>query len=490
MVLPGRRKALLAAASGILTALAMPGLGLAPLVFVGLVPLFFALEGTGRFRVALLFGVTFLALDLRWILTVTRFSPWVVPGFALLVAYLGAFTGLFSLFLRRSGKRGFDATLLWTAPAALALVELGRAQGALGIGFSSLYHALYRAPALIGAAAVLGPWSITAAIVFVNAAIYLVIRRRRIGYLLAAGAGVAALTAFAVLPIAPSNDEDVRVAVVSSTVEQETKLDGRNLDALAERYEELGRRAVAEDPDLVVFPESILPAYILSNKRLLERFERLAVDGETRILFGTGVYREQGIYNTVALLSRQGGLVGTYAMVRPVPFGEYVPGRRLWEAIGLRRFVESFLPLDLTPGTTFEPLDGLGTPICFESTFPDPSRRFALAGAEVLVVVTNDAWFAGSSELIAHFAATVFRAVETRRYVAQAANGGVAGLVDPSGKILAETTREGVVTDIVHERTDRSLYVRWGDLPLLVLASLGCACSILLRVRDRKRSGG
>jgi len=487
---PGGRKALLAIASGVLTALAMPGFGLFPLVFVALVPLFFALEGRGGFARAVLFGGTFFALDLRWILTVTRFSAWVIPGTILLVAYFGAFTALFSLALKRSRADGFDGWLLASAPAALALVELARAQGPLGIGFSALYHALYRTPALVQAASVLGPWSITAGIVFVNAAIYLALRRKQLRYAFAALGGIAALAAFALVPIAPDTGEAVHVAVIASSVPQETKLDGRNLEALTERYTALGRRALAEDPDLVVFPESILPAYILSERDLLSRFQNLAADGQTRVLFGTGVYENREVYNTVALISEEGDLIGTYAMVRPVPFGEYVPARPLWEAIGLGRFVDSFLPLDLTPGEGFDPIENIGTPICFESTFPDPSRRLTGAGAEILTIVTNDAWFAGSSELIAHFSAAVFRAVETRRYVAQAANGGVSGLIAPSGRILIEAKDEGPLGGEVYRRLDRSLYARWGDLPLLALAGLACVISVGIRARDRKRSGG
>jgi len=489
---PQWRKALLATASGVLTALTMPGFGFVPLAFVSLVPLFFALEGAKRLRWALLFGAVFIALDMRWMLTLTRFSPWVVPGFALLAVYLGIFTGLFALFLRRTAgpERGFGPLLLLSAPCGFALLEFARAQGPIGTGFSALYQSLYRAPALIQGASVFGPWAITAGVVFVNAALYLAIRRRRLGYLLAAGVGVATLAAFLLIPIAEDGEDALRVAVVSSNVRQETKLDARNLPELTDRYERLGLRAVSEDPDLVVFPESILPAYILSNEEVFSRLRGLAVEGEARILFGTGVYRNREILNKVALLSETGELVGTYAMVRPVPFGETIPWRGLWEAIGLGSFVDSFLPLDLTPGDAFEPLAEFGTPICFESTFPEPSRRLTQAGASLLATVTNDAWFVGSSELPAHFAAAVFRAVETRRYVIQSANGGISGLVDPRGRILAQTRSEGVTVSTAAMRNDRSLYVRWGDLPFLILVGLGCAVSIGVRVRDRMQSGG
>jgi len=484
------RKAALALLSGVLTALAMPGFGFGPLVFVALVPLFFALDGRPRFVYGILFGAAFIALDLRWILTLCRFSLLVIPGLVLLVVYLSLFFGLFAVLLVPSRRRPGGATFLLTAPVAFTLLEIARAQGPLGNGFSALYHALYRIPPLIQIAGVLGPWAITAVIVFVNAALYLAVRRRRARYAMAGGAAIVVLAAAWLLPVPPTDGDPVRVAVVSSNVKQEVKLDGRNLPSLTDRYMNLGQDALAWNPDLIVFPESILPTYILRNDEVLARLRDLAIGGTTRVLFGTGDYRGREIQNTVALLSKEGDLVGTYAMVRPVPFGEYVPGRRLWEAIGLGRLVNSFLPIDLTPGEAFEPLGEFGTPICFESTFPDPARRLVGKGAGLLVVVTNDAWFAGSSELVAHFAAAVFRAIETRRFVVQAANGGVSGIVDPKGRILESTTREDLVRGTVVSRSDRSLYVRLGDLPLLLLLGIGGLAFLGLRItcgRNAKR---
>lgn len=490
MVRLERRKAAAAVASGALTALAMPGFGFSLLVFVSLIPLLYALDGKHRFLYGILFGATFLALDLRWILALYRFSPLVLPGFTLLVLYFSLFFGAAALLFlrRRTGPMGGD--LLFIAPAVLTLLEIVRALGPLGTVFSSLFHTLYRFPWLIRISSVLGPWSVTAVIVFVNVALFLAARQRRVRYALAAAGALVVSAGFALLP-SGLDGEPIRVAVVSSNVAQEEKLDGRNLAALTDRYESLGQRAVVTDPDLVVFPESILPSFILSDEEVLVRFSDLARNGQTQILFGTGVYRAGKIYNMVALLSEAGALVGTYAMVRPVPFGEYIPGRRLWNAIGLKGLVDSFLPVDLTPGDGFNPLDRIGTPICFESTFPWPARALVRDGAELLVVVTNDAWFAGNSELSAHFAAAVFRAVETGRYVVQAANGGVSGLIDPQGRILAATRSETVTAGTLHVRNGQTLYARWGDVPLLLLFGVGGLMLLAVRVhrRSNKQNG-
>ena len=457
-----------------------------PLLFVSLVPLFYALDGRRRFLHGLIFGATFFALDQRWVLTVFRFSPLVVPGFLLLILYLGLFFALPACFLQRESNRPFGASLLLAAPALFTLFEFARAQGPLGTGFSGLYHAFYKVPWLIQSAALSGPWTITALVILVNAALYLALRRKRAGYAVVAIAGVALLAAPALLRIAPDDGPALRAAVVSSNVNQEYKLDARNLKALTDRYEALGRKALSEDPDLVVFPESILPSFILDNEDAFRRLARLAVDGEMRVLFGTGVYERPEIRNEIVLLSIEGEILGAYAMVRPVPFGEYIPGRRIWESIGLKGLMDSFLPVDLTAGEAFAPLDGIGTPICFESMFPGPARGFVRDGATILAVVTNDAWFIGSSELNAHFSAAIFRAVESRRYVLQSANGGVSGIVDPRGRIVTSTTSEDVIVTQIRERRGLTLYARVGDAPLMILLALCAVVYAAIEVR-RKR---
>jgi apolipoprotein N-acyltransferase len=229
------RKAYLPLLAGVTVALSMPGLGIGPLAFVGLVPLLFALEKGRGFLPGFLTGFVFFALDLRWLLTLYRFSPLVVPGYMVLVVYLAAYLGLFGLFMGWvRGRRAFDWSLLVLAPAGFALLEVLRAYGPLGTGFSALYLSLYRFPLLIQLAAVAGPWAVTTAIVFINVALYLSIRRRAIYFLLGVGM-MGLLAVFSGLSL-PQGGEPLSVAVVSSAVPQEVKLDGRNLFSLLEKY--------------------------------------------------------------------------------------------------------------------------------------------------------------------------------------------------------------------------------------------------------------
>ncbi len=477
------RKALLALLAGATVALAMPGLGLGPLAFVGLVPLFFALEGGGGFLAGFVAGFAFFAIDMRWILTLFRFTPLVVPGYVLLAAYLALYVGLFGLvvgwFMKR---RRTGLALLLFAPAVFAFLELLRALGPLGVGFSDLYLSLYRYPSLIQAAASLGPFALTAGIVFTNVALYLAWRRRR-AYV-AVGLGmVGLLTAFSLIPIA-RDGETVAVAIITSDVPQEARFGGESLESLLARYLDLGEKAAALRPEVIVFPETILPDYILRDQRLLPEFVRLAQEANASILLGTGDFRGGELYNTVALLAKTGEVVGTYDKVHPVPFGEYVPGRALLASLGLGRLFDSLLPVDITPGKRFTPIGELGTPICFETTFPAASRALVARGATLLVTVTNDAWFVGSSELREHFAANVFRAVETRRFLIQSANGGISGAIDARGRILVEEEEEGVTLVQAARRRDRSPYSSWGEPLSYALLAVGGGAGLLWRRKE------
>lgn len=490
MQISSTKKALLGVVAGMSMALVMPGFPFAIMSFVALIPLLFVIEDSGGFLSFYIAGLVFFLINLRWMFTLVRFDVLAIPGVFLLSMYLAIYFGLFGLLVCAIRKRWTsDRSLLIVFPVVFTLFEVLRNVGPLALGFSSLYQSLYPYPAIIQMAAYLGPWSITAMIAFVNAAFYLAIRRRRLGYAILAAGSVGILLLVSLLPVA-DRGEQINATIVSSQVSQKEKLDDRNLFALLDRYTALGRDAAAHHPDLIVFPESILPGYIVRDDRLLPQFTALARDAHAQVLLGTGDYNNGSIYNSVARITPQGDVVGTYDMVHPVPFGEFIPGRVLLERIGLKAFIDSFLPQELTPGDSYTPLAGVGTPICFESTFPSISRAFVRNGASLLAIVTNDAWFAGSSELAAHFASAVFRAVETRRYLLQAANGGISGVIDPRGRIIASQEAEGTLSARVMRLKGQSFYARYGDTPLYLLFGVGIFVAGILEVRERQKGRG
>lgn len=155
-----------------------------------------------------------------------------------------------------------------------------------------------------------------------------------------------------------------------------------------------------------------------------------------------------------------------YDKMHLVPFGEYVPLRRLL------RFAESLTQQvgdfqhgreaavgELPGGGKFSVL------ICYEAIFPAEVRRFTANGAELLINLSNDGWFVGSGAPEQHLAMARVRAIENRRWLLRATNTGHTVIVDPYGRITSRLGADirGVLTGGYAMRSDRTLYVRLGD---------------------------
>ncbi|MBN1551289.1 apolipoprotein N-acyltransferase, partial [bacterium] len=142
-------------------------------------------------------------------------------------------------------------------------------------------------------------------------------------------------------------------------------------------------------------------------------------------------------------------------------------------------------------GTRVEPLHyngvSLGMTICYENIFPHLVRRRVLAGADVIVNLTNDAWFGDSAAAEQHFSASVFRAVECRRPVIRCANTGISGAVDSKGHILKRTAlfREAVFAVTVKTQDKRSPYLVFGDIFPWICGSLLITIIIVSVVKQR-----
>jgi apolipoprotein N-acyltransferase len=136
---------------------------------------------------------------------------------------------------------------------------------------------------------------------------------------------------------------------------------------------------------------------------------------------------------------------------------------------------------DFTPGeeATTGVVDGhrIGGFICYEAIFPALVRRFGAGGAELLVNITNDAWYGTTSAPHQHLAMAAFRAVENRRYLVRAANTGITAVVDPRGRVL-EPTRLFETTVLVREVplvAETTFYTRHGNVFAQAAAAIALA---------------
>jgi apolipoprotein N-acyltransferase len=241
--------------------------------------------------------------------------------------------------------------------------------------------------------------------------------------------------------------------------------------------------------DLMVWPESPAP-FFTDDPLFRNAVSALAKQSGTWVVAGSiGINSltqtaggSEGVFNSAALVSPQGAWVGRYDKVHLVPFGEYLPFPKLFAfAAGLTKEVGEF-----QPGESRSPLEAgderVGTFICFESMFPDEVRQFPLAGANVLVNISNDGWYGDSGAWKEHLQETRMRAIENGRWLLVATNTGMTASVDPYGRIVAATPRK-VRTALAAPyglTTGTTFYTRHGDW-FAYLCAIISACVLLVR---------
>lgn len=254
---------------------------------------------------------------------------------------------------------------------------------------------------------------------------------------------------------------------------------------LTERHLRLARRLRGR-LDLIVFPESALMSDPEVDLRLRERLVAIGRRHDADVLVNVIERRSDGtIRNLDRMYAPDGRLLGGYAKRHLVPFGEYVPWR---SQLGFIRALEQ-VPEDFTPGDRPEvfrlPSGRVGTLICFESAFSALARDTVRAGAEVIVVSTNNRSYRRSGNSAQHLEASRMRAAETGRAVVQAAVSGISAVITPEGRIARRTRlfEPAVVVDRIPLRRGETPATRHGPWILLVSAVVLGSAGVVARRR-------
>ncbi len=416
-------------------------------------------------RVGFAFGFGWFGIGAWWLApTFHHYGhlPW--PLAALCVALVGLalawLPALWSWVALRVGGR--SAGLLLAFPAAAVCEEWLRGHVFTGLPWTALGNTMLDAPG-VGWGAWFGAYGLAALPALVAAGLALTFERRH----RRAGLAAAALGAGLMLagPSIPEPQGPARTAsLVQPDIPQDVKWDAAFLNETMRRLAALSDGARGE---VVIWPEAAAPFFIddapgwrdwlTANVRRWRR--PLLFGGLRRLPDGGG---ENGLFAWTAA-----GRAGFAGKRHLVPFGEYVPS---WLP-----FLHTLVPeiAQFRPADSAAPLQAagerFGALICYESIFPEEARARVLAGARVLVNVTNDAWYGRSPAAWQHFQAARMRAVETGRYVLRAANTGVTALIAPDGRVLASLPwwTQGRLEVTYFPSDARTRYVQWGDAPLL-----------------------
>lgn len=238
-----------------------------------------------------------------------------------------------------------------------------------------------------------------------------------------------------------------RVAFVQPDIPQEVKWDPSKRTEILKILEQATLAAAAARPDLILWPEAVTPLAVQSDEALRDFVDSLARQARVPLLLGSIATErlnqpdEKWLNGAFVVRPDTGLAPDYYAKRKLVPFGEFVPFRPLFG------WLKKFVPIgeDFTAGEDSAPLllplrpEPLvaGPLICYEDVFPQLARRSAIAGASVLTVLTNNAWFGEGGAAYQHAAHSVLRAVETRRPVLRCGNAGWSGWIDEFGGVRA-----------------------------------------------------
>jgi apolipoprotein N-acyltransferase len=293
-------------------------------------------------------------------------------------------------------------------------------------------------------------------------------------------AGIVGLLAFGVHAVQnPSASKSLRVAAVQANVPQKEKFDPQFTHRIFDKFTRLSDIALrtSPPPQLLVWPESSLPAPVLEDAETYRFVTNFCASTSSDLLLGTIDVKGEQDYNAAVLFSDHGRNVQVYHKIHLVPFGEYIPLRHSFPLFA--DVAGNLVPGDFDVGKEFTvfhlPVGDVRVAplICFEDTLGELTRQFVLRGANLLVDVTNDAWFLHSAGSQQHLANAIFRCVETRRPMVRAANTGVTCFVNEFGHVTqilrddtGSTFTEGVLSGEVDVPIHNGLtfYARYGDL--------------------------
>lgn len=293
----------------------------------------------------------------------------------------------------------------------------------------------------------------------------------------------------------------IMVAIIQANFDFLEKKEN-NENAISERHKSMSE--ALDSPDLIVWPETSIQAWIpMSSKFLISDGEIVIPETKgTYFLVGGLSYNinrtsPNGLskdaiqrFNTAFLTDSGGRILGRYHKIKLLLFGEHLPFANYFPSL------KKISPAsgDFTPGNELNLLEikekgiKIAPLICYEDIIQSFSRKFVGKGANLIVNITNDAWFGKSTAPYQHLLVSVPRAVETRRYLIRATNTGVSAVIDPLGRVVAETgifKRETLETEVGIMNGEKTLYTKTGDVFSWLCLVFWIGFIVVIRLRSR-----
>ena len=488
--------------SGLIFGLSFIDIGVGFLCFFAFIPyLYFITKATPKqaFLFGFLFGFFITLITLYGVFNVKLIA------FIGLIIALPLYFAILSVFLRKVHE-SFPKIFLWIFPVIWIGFEYMMTLGSLNFPWLNVGYSLSKYYLLIQAADLLGIYGLSLLVIIINVLLFKVFTSKPkrllvilIIFVLWIGYGI-----YRDKTIKLKNS-GLKIGIVQLNIMQEDKWKPENLVPTIDEYENQVRiLAQVNDVDVVIMPESAIPTYILHEPKYRKRLQNFALENNISVLTGFPDYTVEMVknrpkykfYNSATMIDTTGVLHEKYNKIRLVPFGERIPLLSTFPILEKLQFGQANFefgkdyPLYKIDDLNFSLL------ICFEGVFPELSRKYAKKGTDVLVVITNDAWFKRTVLPHEHANNTKIRAVETRLPLIRAANTGISYIVNPKGKTVIKTAvyeRINITSNLAVKVSDsKTVFVNFGYLfaPLcfwvgavIILISIILPLFVMRRVR-------
>lgn len=413
-----------------------------------------------------------------------------IAGWVGLSLYCGLYFGVF-FWLNKILTANYQIEKIFSGATLWVILEYIRGHIFNGfpfgiVGYAPVKYSLLISPAKFGAV-----YAVSFLIISFNLAIaQLFLSRNKIK----SGVVLVTLTILNItpglLPTTPVTKKNFRVALLQGNIPQQEKFNQFYRDKIIAIYANLVDRAEQKKPDLIIWPETAWPDILDTPDGKI-----LNIKNRTFQLIGALTRKNGKYYNSALLLNPEQKIIWEHHKIHLVPFGEFIPFRNLVNFINYFQTYE-----DITAGEKiFQPAKivlkpnsektlnelKLGVTICSENFFPEISQRWAKNGADIIVNITNDAWFGNTSALPQHFAMNILRAAETGLPIAVAGNSGITGIILPSGEIKSNLVvyQVGYLAEEFVSGNYPTFYRKYGDRVFFVIIFLVLAITI---IRNRR----
>ena len=431
-------------------------------------------------------GLGYFAVTLRWLIEPFLVDPvrhgWMAP---------------FAIFIMAGGLALFWALAFWAArwialerisvmlwlPVTLAAAELARGHVLSGFPWGLLSYTLIGGVGDVWFAWV-GPYGTNLLLLaLVGGVAYCLHKGWTLVWPALVGLLVITFGLHAVKPEATESTSQSIVRIVQPNAPQHQKWDREWMPVFFDRAIEATANGAA--PDVVIWPETSVPALLDYAQPWMEQMS-LAARGAPVV---AGIQRREGdsYFNSAILIDLPENVTEISDKAHLVPFGEYIPFAWLLEPIGLGTLVDQVAGFSPGTGDGLMQIDGLGLArvlICYEGIFPEDMQRGDVR-PDVLLIITNDAWFGKGAGPRQHLVQAQARAIEQGLPVVRAANTGISAVIDPWGRITDSLplSEAGYLDTNVPRAIAPTVYSKIGDWPLFVLL---CLCMFVGFAR-RKR---